>query len=91
MHVNLIAGGSGYPYWRFLVFDVAGTLSWLMLYGGLGYVLGSQAEVVSQAIASYSGWLVGAVLVGIAVYLLVRHLRQPKRADAVSTCAAERA
>ncbi len=36
MPVNLIAAGSSYPYWRFLVFDVAGTLSWLVLYGGLG-------------------------------------------------------
>ncbi len=37
---NLIAGSSRYTYWRFLAFDAAGELAWVVLYGGLGYLFG---------------------------------------------------
>ena len=39
---NLIAGSSGYPFWKFLLFDIAGEITWILLYGGLGYAFGSQ-------------------------------------------------
>lgn len=44
---NLIAGGSGYTFRHFLAYDVAGELTWLVLYGGLGYIFGSQGEAIS--------------------------------------------
>ncbi len=45
---NLIAGGSGYPLSRFMLYDAAGELTWIILYGGLGYAFGSQWELVSD-------------------------------------------
>ncbi|MBN1219737.1 MAG: VTT domain-containing protein [Anaerolineae bacterium] len=69
---NLIAGGSGYPYWRFLGYDVAGEFTWIVLYGGVGYAVGSQWELISQFISDFSGLLVGLVILGIGLYFLVR-------------------
>lgn len=69
---NLIAGGSGYPFWRFLGYDAAGELTWIVLYGGLGYIFGSQWELISQFISDFSGLLVGLVMVGGGAYLLLR-------------------
>jgi membrane protein DedA with SNARE-associated domain len=73
---NLIAGGSGYSFWRFLGYDVAGEFTWLVLYGGLGYIFGSQWEAINQFISDFSGLLAGLVLFGVGLYLLVRRRRQ---------------
>lgn len=70
---NLIAGGSGYPFWRFLVYDVAGEATWIILYGGLGYLFGSQWELISQFISDFSGLLVGIVALAAGIYFLVRY------------------
>jgi len=73
---NLIAGGSRYVFWRFLGYDVAGELTWMVLYGGLGYLVGSQWELIGQFVGDFSGLLVGLVALGAGVYLLVRRQRQ---------------
>ena len=39
---NLIAGGSGIRFRRFMAYDSFGELTWIILYGGLGYLFGSQ-------------------------------------------------
>jgi membrane-associated protein len=75
---NLLAGGSNYDFRRFLTFDVAGEVTWLLLYGALGYAFASQWQVVSQFMDDFSSWMVGAVVVGIAVYFLMGRLRQGK-------------
>jgi len=75
---NLLAGGSGYGFGRFLTYDVAGEATWLLLYGGLGYTFGSQWQVINQVINDYSSWLVPGVMVGVGIYLLVRRQRRSR-------------
>jgi membrane protein DedA with SNARE-associated domain/UDP-2,3-diacylglucosamine pyrophosphatase LpxH len=70
---NLVAGGSGYNFSRFLTFDVAGEVTWLLLYGGLGYIFASQWQLISQFADDFSGWLLGAAMLGVAIYFLMRH------------------
>jgi membrane protein DedA with SNARE-associated domain/UDP-2,3-diacylglucosamine pyrophosphatase LpxH len=71
---NLIAGGSGYDYRRFLSYDVAGEMTWLLLYGGLGYAFASQWQTINQIINDLSGWLVGALVAGMGIYFLASRL-----------------
>lgn len=75
--VNLIAGSSGYPFLKLLVFDVAGELTWIVLYGGLGYAFGSQWELISDFISNFSGLIVGVLAVGTGAYLLLRFRKKP--------------
>ncbi len=75
---NLIAGGSGYDFGRFLTYDVAGEATWLLLYGGLGYAFASQWQTINQVISDLSGWLVGAVVAGIGIYFLMWRQRRAK-------------
>ena len=75
---NLIAGGSGYPFWRFLLYDIAGELTWIILYGGLGYIFGSQWELINQFINDFSGILVGVVALGMGIYLILRRQARNK-------------
>jgi len=76
---NLIAGSSHYAFRRFLAWDVAGRVTWILLYGGLGYIFGSQWQAVSRIVSIYGVWLGGAAAVGIGVYYLFRLLRQNNR------------
>lgn len=70
--VNLVAGTSGYRLWRFVSFDVAGETTWLLVYGGLGYLFGSQWEAVSTFISDFSGLLLGIVVVLGGVWFLLK-------------------
>lgn len=72
---NWIAGSSGYRPARFVAYAAAGELTWLLLYGGLGYLFGSQWEAVSAFISDFSGLLVGLVMVGVGLYWWLRRER----------------
>lgn len=74
--INLIAGGSGYRFSRFLLFDLSGEALWLALYGGLGYLFGAQWELISQFLSDFGSLLLGVVILGGGVYGLTRYYRR---------------
>ncbi len=76
--INLIAGGSGFGFWRFLVYDFTGEVTWIFLYGGLGYMFGSQWEMVGEFLSNFGWFLVGVVVLGAGVYSAMRRARHPK-------------
>lgn len=70
--VNLIAGTSGFGIRRFFLYDLAGEAIWVFGYGGLGYLFGTQWEVVSDLLGSVSGLALGLVILGVGIWLGVR-------------------
>jgi membrane protein DedA with SNARE-associated domain len=78
---NLIAGGSGIRLRRFMTYDTFGELTWIVLYGGLGYWFGSNWEVVSDFISNIGGFLLGLVLLIGGVWLGLRQLQKRVIAD----------
>jgi membrane-associated protein len=68
---NLIAGISSYPYPRFLAHTVAGTLVFLLLFGGIGFAFSTQWQAAGELVSSYFGWVVAAAIVASVVYLLL--------------------
>src|SRR5258707_2664603 len=83
--INLIAGSSDYHFGRFVAYDAAGELMWLLFYGALGYFFGSQWEYVSDLISNASGLLVGLVIAGAGAYALIRWQRQPTAEPSTSS------
>jgi membrane-associated protein len=73
--VNLIAGTSSYPFRRFLIYDVVGEAIWVFGYGGLGYLFGTQWELVSDFISNFGGFALGLVVLCVGVWLGIRRLR----------------
>lgn len=74
--VNLIAGTSGFGIRRFFFYDLVGEAIWIFGYGGLGYLFGTQWEVVSDLLSNVSGLTLGLVLLGIGVWLGMRRIRK---------------
>jgi membrane protein DedA with SNARE-associated domain len=66
---NLIAGGSGYKFRRFMFYDFLGETVWILLYGGLGYAFGTQWEAVSDFISNFGTLILGLVILGLGVWL----------------------
>jgi membrane protein DedA with SNARE-associated domain len=75
--INLVAGTSDFSVRRFAVYVAAGELTWLLVYGALGYAFGSQWQAVSDFIGNFSGVLVGAAVLSVGLYLL---FKWPQRA-----------
>jgi len=75
--VNLLAGTGRFPFKRFLMYDLAGEAIWVFGYGGLGYLFGTQWEVVSDFISNFGGFVLGLVVL-VAGLLLARRLLRPK-------------
>jgi len=73
---NLIAGGCEYDFRRFFTYDVAGEVTWILFYGGLGYAFGSQWEVVTQVVSDYSSWLGSMAIMSVGAYFLICRYRQ---------------
>ena len=71
--INLIAGGSGYRFFRFLAFDAVGEATWIALYGGLGYLFGSQWELISDILGNFGGLALGLVILGVGIYFWRRN------------------
>jgi membrane protein DedA with SNARE-associated domain len=73
--VNLIAGTSGFSFRRFFIYDLIGESVWIFVYGGLGYLFGSQWESVSNILSNISGLTLGLVLLVIGIWLGMRWLK----------------
>jgi membrane-associated protein len=69
--VTLIAGSSGYRFRKFFTFVMLGELTWVLLYGSLGYFFSSQWELINEFIGNFSGFIFGAIALGVGVYLLI--------------------
>lgn len=73
---NLIAGSGRYAYGRFLALDALGELTWIALYGGLGYLFADQWEALSELADNLVGVLVGALVLAVAAALAYRTWRR---------------
>jgi membrane protein DedA with SNARE-associated domain len=74
--MSLVAGTCRYDQRRFLVADVAGRATWILAYGGIGYLVGSQWQAAVQVVGQYRNQLAIATAVIIAVYFVIRRRRR---------------
>ena len=70
--VNLLSGTSNFLFRRFILYDLVGKSIWIFGYGGLGYIFGSQWEVISDILSNLSGLALGLVLLAAGIWLALR-------------------
>ncbi len=71
---NLIAGDS-YSFRRFLAFDVAGEIIWVVLFGGLGFLVAESWAQLGATIGNLTGALIGLLGAALAIYEVYVHCR----------------
>lgn len=59
--VNLLSGTTRFAFQKFFMYDVLGEMVWIFGYGGLGYLFGSQWEVVNEFLSNFGGVILGLV------------------------------
>ncbi len=75
---GIIAGTTGMPWRRFLLFNTLGAVLWVAVWSATGYLAGNNIQVVYDTVRRYS-LLTVAVLVGVAGLFLARHLLRRRR------------
>lgn len=73
--VNLIAGTSNLAFRRFFLYDVLGEAVWVFGYGGLGYLFGTQWELIGTFISDFGSLTLGLVILITGIVLAIRWLR----------------
>jgi len=76
---GIIAGTTGMPWRRFLVFNTLGAVLWVGLWATLGDLAGTHITALYIQIARYQTYLLIALAV-LAAALLARHLLRRRRA-----------
>ncbi|MBI2205138.1 MAG: DedA family protein [Candidatus Rokubacteria bacterium] len=71
-----LAGAAGMPFHRFLLFDSLGALLWSALFLALGYSFGWRLELLRDGYRAGATVLLGAVGVGVSMYLLIKLFRR---------------
>jgi len=78
--VNVIAGMGNISFRTFLFYDVIGEAIWVFGYGGLGYLFGSQWELVGEFMSNFGGLILGVLLLGIGIWLWQKRLKNIENA-----------
>lgn len=74
--IFVLAGASRMSVKKFLALDFLASTVWLLLYVGLGWVIGEPAVVVLKEYAKYANY----VAIGLIVVIVVSTMFRPKRA-----------
>ena len=72
----IVAGTSKLKFTSFMAFAWTGGLLWVTTFLTLGYYLGENWERIAETIHKYILYISIAVLVGIAIYALIRWKRK---------------
>jgi membrane-associated protein len=75
--VNIVAGASGYPWRRFLFYDLLGEALWVVGYVMLGEFFGDGAEELNSVLGDFTWAVVGLLAAALLGWSLFRTLRAP--------------
>lgn len=65
--VNLLSGTTRFPFRKFFISDLLGEIVWILGYGGLGYLFGTEWELVSDFISNFGGLVLSLLIFGFGL------------------------
>lgn len=75
--VNITAGLTGYPWPRFLLYDLLGEALWVVIYVLLGKFFSDRVEEMSEMLGDFTWAFAGLLLATLLGWYLLRNLRAP--------------
>ena len=79
--VNVASGIAGYPWPRFLLWDVLGELLWVILYVGIGYVFSNRVQAIAEILGNLTWLILGLLVTAILGWQLFRYVRPRPEPD----------
>jgi membrane-associated protein len=73
--VNVASGIAGYPWRRFLLWDVLGEVLWVALYVCIGYAFSNRVQAIAEILGNLTWVIVGLMVTVILGWQLVRYVR----------------
>jgi hypothetical protein len=71
-----LAGNSGRPYWRFVVYDVAGAAIWSSAYLALGYLFSDQLETLLAYATRMGSGLLFVVIALFGLWIAAKYIQR---------------
>jgi membrane protein DedA with SNARE-associated domain len=81
IYAAFLAGTARMPWWRFLVFNAAGGITWALAYGLGGFFLGQQLNRVSRPFSFVAAGLAVVAIVVLTVFLRRNEHRLEQEAE----------
>ncbi len=75
--INITSGVTGYPWPRFLLFDITGELLWVVLYVILGEIFSDRVQALSDLVGDLAWVFVGLFAAIILGWNLLKRFRTP--------------
>jgi len=83
---GLVAGASGMPWPRFVLFNAIGATIWVGVWAGVGYLAGDHWAAITAVVHRYQPYVVaGIVLFGVAALMVLRARRRRRTKAARKT------
>ena len=82
---GIVAGTTGMPWRRFLLFNALGAALWVGTWTSVGYLAGDHIATIYHQIGRYSFYLLGAAAVLVVVLIAVRYRRRRIRRNSRAT------
>jgi membrane-associated protein len=80
--INITSGLTGYPWPRFLFYDLIGEVLWVVLYVMLGRLFSDSVQAMSEVAGDFTWAIIGLLFVVVLGWKFVQYLRQPSTAEA---------
>ena len=73
--LNVTSGIAGYPWRRFILWDVLGEILWVSLYVMLGYIFSDRVQYIADILGNLAWAILGLLVALIFGWKLVRYVR----------------
>ncbi|WP_238011432.1 DedA family protein [Dactylosporangium sp. AC04546] len=72
---GVVAGVTGMPWRRFIVFNALGAAVWVGVWTSAGYFVGDNINAIRDALGQFEWYALGGLAAVVAGWLLLRHAR----------------
>jgi membrane protein DedA with SNARE-associated domain len=77
---GVVAGATGLPWPRFLLFNAIGAAAWVGVWTTAGYLAGNHLSAITATIHRYQTFAIAAGVLAVGGYLIVRRRRRRRHA-----------
>jgi len=79
--INITSGLTGYPWRRFILWDISGEVLWVVLYVMLGYVFSDRVQYLAEILGNLAWLILGIIVTILLGWKVLKYFRTPKESE----------